>query len=70
MFTLKVSGREITQEQYADIDKKFEEEARLIQLFAVKTRFTKQLWMRKHLKHQFKNTKNQGHSHVCWETII
>ena len=69
MFTLKVSGKELTQEQYADIDKKFAEDARLFNLFAVKTKLSRKLRM-KRVKHQFKNNKNRGYSHTDWSAII
>ena len=69
MYELKVNGKTISQEDFNNFEVKSLADNNLIRMFAVKSRFTKQLWMKRCVKFRRKNSKFQGFTHTNWDKI-
>lgn len=69
MFKLNITKRDITMEQYKDIEKHFEEQQKMFRLYAVKTKLSQKLWQKKCVKHYARNSSFQGVWQTDWEKI-
>jgi hypothetical protein len=61
--------RELTTEQYDNIENHYLEQQRIFRLFAIKTKLMERAWQRRCVKHRIKRSKFQGHWHTDWEKI-
>jgi len=64
-----ITKRELSTEQYANIEEHYSEQQKIFRMFAIKTKLVERAWQRRCVKHRIKGSKFQGHWHTDWEKI-